>query len=649
MSADPPPQLISPPACVGTDGFGQHYPLTLLLACVSWIFSLWPYSRHWFVYSNDGPEHVYSGLLLWKQDVLMTAPDTLEVHQPLLGFIVYLPPFVLPPSTPWFWAGWFQQVCMIGLLAAGLVAMAWQWRDRSVIPLLLVPAAVNGYITFAGFYNYMGAIGIGLFALSRVWRQLPEQPLQLLLVAALLTFCTASHPYAAMLIALGLFLRYLAGFLTAEVTARRAFVHLMVAGSGLLAYTALVALMPSAVPVESAGAVEWRRLASPADQLMQGLTGGPLWRSLPPLVLVFAGATLPWWPGRRPEGPELASKLYASALFALWLVMPHSLPGWQSIGERPTVLLLVISAGALACRWPHMMQRVPLGVLIGAWTVSAVAWSSLLQSDARRNCSEVIEWLEERPAQSQPAAGTAMLLLGQYCTPPPDASRTSYFLGFTPEIHFSAFANAAERRPHRGFHGNHGIHTFTLRDYVAATAVAFTPLQVHQAYDELAALLQQNVDAETRRTAFLELAHMMASFEINYLADVPSSLTEQLRTVGFSPESSTHDIQALRFTGCPVNLRIPSPPGRRMGERSMVIGGWEIHTLSDPGLSVLMPLGESGRLMLPCSESWFAVAIPDADAGRLHCAGADEHGVIRMASAPPGTRRTMECRLVPPT
>jgi hypothetical protein len=102
--------------------------------------------------------------------------------------------------------------------------------------------------------------------------------------------------------------------------------------------------------------------------------------------------------------------------------------------------------------------------------------------------------------------------------------------------------------------------------------------------------------------------------------------------VGFSPESSTHDIQALRFTGCPVNLRIPSPPGRRMGERSMVIGGWEIHTLSDPGLSVLMPLGESGRLMLPCSESWFAVAIPDADAGRLHCAGADEHGVIRMAS-----------------
>ena len=408
--------------------------------------------------TNDGPQHVLSGLL----QKTFSDPGA-----PYSKFLEPLPEFAergfsvvfVPLLEVVAWRAALQTTLVIVALS-GAWAFAWlacALAKRRTPWALLGFALAFPWTFYMGFLPFALAANVGLaIVASTVGREEPRRIHSVVLSAALLVDAVlhiGAGVTTGLVVLLVLLFRAPRG-----QRLRAAFTTTLV---GLPAMAVLAAVLLSPSPVVGGELWVWVPRAEWLAELPRYAFPGGMPRALAGCVLVILGPALALRRARRREAsPAELAMVAAATLFLVAAAFgPIDLPGWQRVAPRFASLGVPLAVALLAPLWPTRSPRLVLAA-IGVLTAVSLVFTYDLHRRLARGCEPALAGL----ASDIDLSGfTLPMPLESFCGVPADA-KVSDVPGLAPLFHVGALYAAARGglTPYM-FGGSSAVHAFRFR------------------------------------------------------------------------------------------------------------------------------------------------------------------------------------------
>jgi len=349
--------------------------------------------------THDGPHHIY---LVHVQNHFSDADSIYpSFYRPsnsitALGFTLLFGP--LEDALGW------KAALRISL---SLICLTWAWGAFRIAQVVHHRRATLGLLGFGivlqwslymGFFSYVLSVGIGFFVVALAIRHETWGPRTRIAIALLLGVQSLYHLFAAQMVAACLlcavFVRHPVRRWPREV----ALLALMGAPAiaVLLSTTGAFGADSGGVP-DIFKAIVWPSLGDRLRLLAATFTGGPWWRSWPPLLLsgialVFA---LIRWRKRQLSSSEKTLLLSSLLLFVLSQLLPFHMPQWEYVSPRFVPVAVVLALALLPVERLRLpAQKTIATILAFAYVAASLFWTARFNQRQYEACEDLMSGIE---------------------------------------------------------------------------------------------------------------------------------------------------------------------------------------------------------------------------------------------------------------
>ena len=605
-----------------------------MLACVPIVYAIWCVP---FLPTHDGPKHIYAGHVRSHIDDPAYAGEYLPSY-PLTSFGFSLLYALFERVVPWQAAYALAWTLAILTLPVGVWQLARAFDPaRALLGLFGVAGAIH-WSVHMGFANYVPSVGLGLLAIGVGFAADEWSPKRELSVYGIMLLTCAFHPVGAQLAAVSLFVFRVLGARRGRIV--RELGAMLVACAPAAAITILSAAALDDMRAQGLVRAEYVPL-TPMERLENMsicFLSGPLWRSLPVLLMGLSG---------------LAAGIFA---ISRWVARDRKT---GSPVDRRTVALLVLIAGCLYMTltspmhskvWEHMQPR-----FIPPTVFAALVLVPIERLSARLRQVGVVLGLfaavssnlwvahENRAFAAQHRA--ALSGLGQK----PEKGRTLLTVVARRDTAVSYQRDRTRAIPYAAPLYNLGQIYAVDRDAVTPYAFAFLP-DVHlirlgessmgripkRDYGDF---FRDGADPVVRKSELVRLASFGVGFDDLMFYGAPDEV-DLLIELGYRAETRSDGFMIGSLVGCPVSVTVAG--ATRPGSVTL---GWlpsdrEAHRFATAAVGEQTFAIERAS----CGAMWVRWLAADDGIDSLRCRGANDRGMLELD----GFRPAIRCELVPP-
>lgn len=291
-------------------------------------------------------------------------------------------------------------------IVLSIIVLVWAWGGRTMVAAIHRERSVMGLVAFGlalqwslymGFFSYVLATGLGFWVLAYGIRASRWGWKERGVLAGMLLVQAIAHVFAAQVTGLLLLLLMLFRTERRRWMADVGGVVLLGLPALLIAlYTAGVLTDPARAPLFASMDIEWSPLTKRFTRFVDLFVAGPLWRSVPVVLLSvfgFLSAAARW---RRLRDVERALLVGGVVLLAACLLMPFHIRGrWEFLAPRfaPTAVMLGLALVPVETVIESRRRRLA-GVASGVLTAALLLWSMWFHRAIRGRCDEALAGLD---------------------------------------------------------------------------------------------------------------------------------------------------------------------------------------------------------------------------------------------------------------